>query len=157
MIEIFYRWNNMVIQNSDKKEIIFWISSKEVFLDWFDVTFPWEYEKSDILLEVKEYNEKLFYNFLMEWKHIIIVPEDNFDLKENILTFFWEVDILLIIWTKEATKVFENIEAKIVIPYGSEKDMFLNTIWQHRLEELKIYKQKWELPIDTTEFVNLGQ
>jgi hypothetical protein len=83
-----------------------------------------------------------------------LVTSDSFELKEDILSFFWDVDILLIVWTKQATKVYENIEAKVVIPYSEWKDLFLNTLWQH-IEEVESYKLKWELSIDTTEFVNL--
>jgi hypothetical protein len=123
-------------------------------LDSFDVTFPWEYEKSWILLEVKEYNDKLFYNFLIDWKHLVIIPDDSFEIKEDILEFFWDVDILIIKWSAASAKIFENIESKIVIPYGEAKDIFLNTLWQN-IEEVNVYKQKGELPIDSTEFVNL--
>jgi len=154
MLEIFYDKNNLVIENKDKKQIVFDYLDKKVLLDNFDVSFPWEYEKSWILLEVKEYNWNLYYNFLIEGKHLVIITEDNFELKEEISDFFGDVDILVIVWTKDATKIFENIEAKIVIPYWESKDIFLNTLWQHT-EELDKYKQKWELPIDTTEFVNL--
>lgn len=156
MLEVFYRKDDLVIQNSDKKEIVFNTLTDETVLDWFDVTFPWEYEKSGILLEVKEYGEKLFYNFLVDDKHVLIVTCDDFELKEEILKFFWDVDLLFIIWTKQAAKVFENIEAKIVVPYWEGKDLFLHALSQHT-EEVKNYKQKWELPFDTTEFVNLGK
>jgi len=154
MLDIFYEWKKLLIQNSDKKEISFDTESKKVSLDWFDVSFPWEYEKSNILLEVKQYSDNLYYNFLINWKHLVIITQDNFELKEEISDFFWDVDILVIIWTKEACKLFENIEAKIVVPYWESKDIFLNTLWQHTTEVDK-YKQKWELPIDSTEFVNL--
>jgi hypothetical protein len=30
--------------------------------------------------------------------------------------------------TKQAVKVFENIEAKVVVPYGEGKEIFLNTV-----------------------------
>ena len=156
MIEVFYRKNDLVIQNSDKKEIVFDTDTRDVLLDGFDVAFPWEYEKSGILLEVKEYGENLFYNFLVDGKHVLLVSIDNFELKEKILSFFWDVDLLFIVWTKDAAKIFESIEAKIVIPYGEWKDIFLNTLSQH-VEEVTNYKQKWELPFDRTEFVNLGK
>jgi len=154
MIDFAYKGNDLIITNDDKKQIVFNTNSLEVVLDWFDSTFPWEYEKSGILLEVKEYENTLFYNFLIDSKHIVIVSKDNFELKEDILSFFWDVDILIIIWTKDSIKIFENIEAKIVIPYWDEKDIFLNNLWKH-LEPVKNYKQKAELPFDTTEFVNL--
>lgn len=153
MIEIFNRDKNLIV-TSDKKEIVFNTSNLEITLDWFEVSHPWEYEKSWILLEVKEYFNSLFYNFLIEWHHIVFVTSDHFELKEDILSFFWDVDVLIIIWTKQATKVFENIEAKIVIPYSEWKDLFLSTLWQH-IEEVELFKIKGELPIDTTEFVNL--
>jgi len=156
MLEIFYDKNNLIIENKEKKQIVFDYLENKVNLDNFDVSFPWEYEKSGILLEVKEYNNNLYYNFLIEWKHLVIITNDNFELKEEISDFFGDVDILVITWTKDATKIFENIEAKIVIPYGESKDIFLNTLWQH-IEEVTKYKQKWELPIDTTEFVNLAK
>ena len=154
MLEIFYKQKDLIIQNSDKKNIKFNIENKTILLDDFDITFPWEYEKSGILVETKEYAWELFYNFLIEGKHLVIITKDNFELKEEILDFFGDVDILIIIWTKEAAKIFESIESKIVIPYGESKDIFLNTLWQN-VEEIDVYKQKWELPIDTTEFVNL--
>lgn len=156
MLEVFYKGSDLVIQNSDKKEIVFDTLLNEVKLDGFDVTFPWEYEKSGILLEVKEYGDNLFYNFLLDSKHVLIVPSDSFELKEEILSFFGDVDLLFIIGSKDAAKIFENIEAKIVIPYWETKDIFLNSLSQH-IEEVTNYKQKWELPIDRTEFVNLGK
>lgn len=154
MLDIFYEWKKLLIENSDKKLISFDTETKQVILDWFDVSSPWEYEKSNILLEVKQYLGNLFYHFLISWKHLLIVGEDNFELKEEISDFFWDVDILIIIWTKDACKLFESIEAKIVVPYGESKDIFLNTLGQH-IEEVDRYKQKWELPVDNTEFVNL--
>ena len=155
MIEVYNKWWKINITNSDKKSIIFDTSSGEVMIDDFTVSYPWEYEKSGILLVVKEYANKLFYHFVMETKHIILISDDSFDLKEEILSFFWDVDILIITWTKEAAKIFENIEAKLVIPYGEGKDIFLNTLGQH-IEEVESHKMKAELSIDTTEFVNLS-
>lgn len=63
MIEIFNEQNKFVIVDSSKKRIELNKETKEVTLDGFDVTYPWEYEKSGILLEVKEYEEKLFIIF----------------------------------------------------------------------------------------------
>ena len=154
MLDIFYKKENLIIENSDKKWISFNINTKEVFLEDYSVSFPGEYEKSSILLEVKKYKENLYYNFLIDSKHIVIITEDNIELKEEISDFFWDVDLLIIIGSKEACKLFESIEAKIVLPYGESKDIFLNTLWQHP-EEVEKYKQKGELPIDSTEFINL--
>jgi hypothetical protein len=56
-----------------------------VILDGYDVTFPGEYEKSGILLEVKEYAGILFYKFLMLDYHLVIIQSDSFELTEEIL------------------------------------------------------------------------
>jgi len=154
MIEITKKSSKIVIQDSSKKEIIFDAMSWEVQLDGYDVNHPGEYEKSSILLEVKEYSEVLFYNFLIDGKHLVIVTSDRFELKEEILSFFGDVDILVIIWSKEAAKVFENIEAKLVVPYGEWKELFLTTLGQYT-QEVESYKVKAEFALDATEFVNL--
>jgi len=155
MIEVYNKAWNLNITNSDKKNIVFNVSSWDIAIDDFNVSYPWEYEKSWILLEVKEYANKLFYHFVVDTKHIVLISDDTFELKEEILSFFWDVDILIITGTKEAAKIFENIEAKLVIPFGEWKDIFLNTLGQH-IEEVESHKIKAELSIDTTEFVNLS-
>jgi len=120
----------------------------------FNVTYQGEYEKSGNLLEVKEYTDLLFYKFLIDGKHMCIIYSDSFELKEEIVKFFGDVDILIITGTKEAVKIFENIEAKIVVPYWEGKDVFLNTLWQHT-ESVKSYKVWADIDGDRTEFVNL--
>ena len=154
MIDVFNNWDNLIIEDSNKKEIVFNKSTLQVLLDTFDVTNAWEYEKSGILLEVKEYSWILFYKFIIDTKRLLIVTSDTFELKEEILSFFWDVDVLVITWTKESAKIFESIEAKIVVPYWEAKDLFLTTLGQHTEEE-ETHKIKWELPIDSTLFINL--
>ena len=154
MLDIFYKKHELIIQNSEKKEIIFNTWDLNVLIDDFHVSYPWEYEKSGILLEVKEYDEMLFYNFLIDGIHLIIAPYDNFEIKEEILNFFWNVDILIIFGTKKSAKIFESIEAKIIIPYWEWKDIFLSTLWQN-IPEISRYKVKSELSIDPTLFLNL--
>lgn len=87
-MEIFYENNNLVVSSDDNKKIIFSPESNEVSIDDYSVSYPWEYEKSGILLEVKEYNGILFYKFTMNSKHIGLVTYDSFELKEEILSFF---------------------------------------------------------------------
>ena len=155
MIEISYKKTNLIcVKNSDKKEVTFDTELRTVKMDDFNVTYQGEYEKSGNLLEVKEYTDLLFYKFLIDSKHMCIIYSDSFELKEEIVKFFWDVDILIIIGTKDAVKIFENIEAKIVIPYGEGKDIFLNTVGQHS-EAVKTFKVWADLDGDRTEFVNL--
>lgn len=154
MIEIFKKNNLINIKNSNNTIVSLNIENEEVKIWDYIIDSPWEYEKSEILLEVMEYSNKLFYNFLIEWKVIFILFHDNFEQKEEIMSFFWDIDILLIIWTKNSTKIIENIEAKIVIPFGEWKNLFLNTISQYK-EELEVFKLKWDIWNENTEFINL--
>ncbi|MDQ7009594.1 MAG: hypothetical protein Q9M94_04870 [Candidatus Gracilibacteria bacterium] len=154
MLDIKYRKSDLIITDGDKNEISFNIEKNQIILDGFNISYSGEYEKSGILVEVKKYGDNLYYNFLIEKKRLVIITQDIFDLKEEILSFFGDVDILIIIGTKEAAKVFESIEAKLVIPYGESKDMFLHTLGQN-VEEVNSYKIKGDFSLDSTEFVNL--
>ncbi len=154
MLELKKIKDNICLLNSDKKEVLMSITESKVLLDGLDVNFPWEYEKSEILLEVKQYNGQLFYNFSLEGKTVVYFFDEKFELKEEIMTFFWDVDILIINWSKESVKVFENIEARVVVPFWEGKDVFLNTLAQ-TAEPAKSYKLKADTSLDSTEFVNL--
>lgn len=85
----------------------------------------------------------------------MIVQSDNFELTENTLGFFGDVDVLIIKGTKAGVKIYENIEAKLVIPYGEEKEIFLNSLGQTK-EAVDTFKLKGELNGEITEFVNLN-
>ncbi len=126
---------------------------KNIKIDDYQIDFPGEYEKSWILIEVKEYNNQLFYNLKIDSKSLLVIFEETFEIKEEILSFFGDVDVLLIKWTKDSVKMTENIEARVVIPFGETKDIFLNTVGQH-LEEVSIYKYKSDI-MDETIYVNL--
>lgn len=157
MIEVFNKDNKVNIKSINNVLITLDIDKKEVSIGDYLIDFPWEYEKSWILLEVKEYEQKMFYSFLVEQKIIFVLFEDEFDIsKQEILSFFWDVDILLIVWTKNAAKISENIEARVVIPFWESKDIFLNTLWQHK-EEIDNFKLKVEMWVENTEFINLKQ
>jgi len=155
-MEIFNNKWIIEITSNSKSKISFDTNTKLVSIDWLDVSHPWEFEKAWILLEVKEYASILFYSFTIDSKHLVIISNDNFELKEEILSFFWDVDVLVIVWSRESAKIFENIEARVVVPYGELKQTFLTTLWQHS-EEVPSYKIKWELSDDTSEFINLAE
>jgi len=154
MLEFFYKDNALVIASGNKKEIVFDIEDEKIFLDSFLVDMPWEFEKSEILLEVKQWKEKLFYKFNIDNKVVVILLDDNFEAEEEILSFFGDVDILILPWSKASVKIYENIEAKLVLPYNEGKDIFLQALSQHQ-EAVKEYKLKWELSWERTEFINL--
>jgi hypothetical protein len=155
MIQFSTQKNIIEIKNADGKSIFFDTSAVSVKLQDFDVTHPGEYEKSGNLLEVKEYQGSLFYKFLVDSKHLAIVTSESFEMQEEILSFFGDIDVLIIIGSKAAVKVFENIEAKVVIPYGEAKDIFFTTVAKHP-EAVSVFKVGSELDGDSTEFVNLA-
>ena len=153
-MEIRKKKNILEIESDSKWIIYFDEETKEVKIWDLIVSYPWEYEKSGILLEVKEYSWELFYSFAVDSKHIFFVLTDNFELKEEIVSFFWDVDVLIIVWTKKSVNIFENIEARVVIPYGEGKDLFLQSLWQN-ISPVSSYKLKSDLSLENTEFVNL--
>ena len=153
-MEIRKKKNILEIESDSKWIIYFDEETKEVKIWDLIVSYPWEYEKSGILLEVKEYSWELFYSFAVDSKHIFFVLTDNFELKEEIVSFFWDVDVLIIVWTKKSVNIFENIEARVVIPYGEGKDLFLQSLWQN-ISPVSNYKLKLDLSLENTEFVNL--
>jgi len=154
MIEISNNKWIISVETSTKNTITLDTNSSEVKIDDLNVVHAGEFEKSGILLEVKSYSNKLFYSFTVDSKHVVIITDDIFDLKEEILSFFWDVDVLIITGSKESAKIYENIEARVVVPYWDGKSTFLTTLWQH-IEEVKSFKVKWDFSIDSTEFVNL--
>ena len=151
-MEIRKKKNILEIESDSKWIIYFDEEAKEVKIWDLIVSYPWEYEKSGILLEVKEYSDNLFYSFSVDWNHVLYVLTDDFELKEEILSFFWDVDVLIICWTKKAVKI---LEARVVVPYWETKSIFLQTLGQNR-EEVSSFKLKWEYSPDNTEFVNLA-
>lgn len=155
MIEISNKSGIISVETGAKNKITLDIDSKEVKIDDLNVVHAWEFEKSGILLEVKSYSDKLFYSFTIDSKHLVIINDDKFELKEEILSFFWDVDVLIIIGSKESAKISENIEARVVVPYWDGQSTFLTALWQH-IEEVKSFKVKWDFSIDSTEFVNLA-
>ncbi len=156
MIEINNKAGIISVSDGSKATIALDTNSLEVKIDNLNVVHAWEFEKSWILLEVKSYNNNLFYSFTIDSKHLVIITNDTFELKEEILSFFGDVDVLIIKWSKESAKIFENIEARMVVPYWDWKSTFLTTLWQH-IDEVSSYKVKWEFSIDSTEFINLAQ
>ncbi|MDD3793823.1 MAG: hypothetical protein PHI37_03360 [Candidatus Gracilibacteria bacterium] len=155
-MEIFNNKGIIEITSNSKNKINFNTDTKHVNIDGLDVTYPGEFEKAGILLEVKEYANILFYSFTIDSKHLVIISNDNFELKEEILSFFGDVDVLVIVGSRESAKIFENIEARVVVPYGESKQTFLTTLGQHS-EEVPSYKIKLELSDDTSEFINLAE
>jgi hypothetical protein len=66
MIEIFNNSGVVSVKTASKSTVTFDTNSLEVKIDDLNVVHPGEFEKSGILLEVKEYNKILFYSFTID-------------------------------------------------------------------------------------------
>ena len=155
MLEIFNENTLLKVKNSDNKVIVVDTVNKKVSIDDFGIDYPGEYEKSWILSEVFEFEQKLFYSIHNEQKLIMVIFDEVNEIKEELLEFFGDVDVLLVAWTKNMQKLIENIETRVVIPFGEGKDVLLNTLWQHK-EEISSFKLKQEMWEENTEYVNLA-
>ena len=80
-MELRSKKNLLEVESNSKNIISLDKETNEVKIDDLVVSYPWEYEKSGILLEVKEYEKNLFYSFSVDSKHILFVLVDNFELK----------------------------------------------------------------------------
>lgn len=154
MLEISYKNQAIGIKNSENILISLFLDEKCVAIGDYKVDFPGEYEKSNILLEVKEFEQKLFYSFMVEWYSIVCIYDDTFEPKEELVSFFGDIDILCIIGSKLSAKISENIEAKVILPFGEGREVFLHTLGQNK-DPVEVYKVKGEISGDTTEYVNL--
>ncbi len=155
MIEVTRKDNCLNIKdwNSIITKIDF--ENNQVIIDWYLLDFPWEYEKSLILAEIKSYQDKLFYILNIDFLKFLIIFDDNFDIKEEIVSFFWDVDFLFINTSKNSQVITESIESKVVIPFWEFKDIYLNSVWQHK-EWISSFKVKSkDLLSDNTEYINL--
>ena len=68
MIEITNKEWLISVDASNKSKITLDTNNNEVKIDDLNVVHAGEFEKSGILLEVKEYAEKLFYSFTIDSK-----------------------------------------------------------------------------------------
>ena len=137
-MELLKKNGNIVIV-SEKREIEF--LENAIVLDGMDIDFPGEYEKSGFLLAMHEIQDKRLFCVRIEGKNIAYIPTDTLEITEEVVDFFGNIDILVILGDKNSTKIFENLETYIVLPYGPEKDLFLTALGQHS-EAIEKYKVK---------------
>lgn len=150
-MDILKKWEAIIV-SWDKIEVVF--ENWSINIDWMLIDFPWEYEKSWIMWHVIEKWDKILFQINFLWKNIAYINYSELTVDESVVDFFWDIDILIIKWSKESIKIFENLEAKRVVPTWEQKDIFFSTLWQHPEEEEshKIREQVWENEVI---FINL--
>lgn len=155
MIEIFNKNDILNIKSDINTNVFIDWKNKSVKIWNFNIDFPWEYEISWILAEVKEYQNKLFYSLIINSRNIFVLFYDDFELKEEIISFFWNINILLINSLKNSNKIVESIEANVVIPFWEWKEALLHILGQHK-EKIENFKFKDDLWNNNTEFIYLA-
>lgn len=156
MIELKNNSNILEVKSSFPQIVYFDYENANVKMGEYEIDSPGEYEKSWILCEVFEKDEKLFYRFIIEEKVIAWVLYDNIsEIQEEVIGFLWDVDILLIIGSKASAKFIENIEARVVVPLSEGKEVFFNQLWQKK-EEMTVFKLRQDMGEEQIEFVNLA-
>ena len=132
--------NNQIVITSDKKEISLQ-STESIVLDGMTIDFFGEYEKSGFLATFHEVEGKNLFTLRVEGKNIAYVPTDTLEITEKVVDFLGNIDILILPGDKNATKIFENLEARMVIPYGEGTPVFLSSLGQN-IEMADKYKTK---------------
>jgi hypothetical protein len=147
--------NNQIVITSDKKEIIF-ESPTSIVLDTMTIDFFGEYEKSGFLATYHEVERKSLFTIRVEGKNIAYIPMDTLDITEKVINFLGNIDILILPGDKNSTKIFENIEARMIVPYGEETPIFLSSLGQN-IEMVDKYKTKEvDFESESTVFVRVG-
>ncbi len=147
--------NNQIVITSDKKEILFQ-SPTSIVLDGMTIDFFGEYEKSGFLATFHEVEGKNLFTLRVEGKNIAYVPTDTLEITEKVVDFLGNIDILILPGDKNATKIFENVEARVVVPYGEETPVFLSSLGQN-IEITDKYKTKEsDFEAESTVFVRVG-
>jgi len=151
-MDIAKKWDTIVL-SGEKKEIVF--ENWEIIVDSLKINFPGEYEKSWIMIHVIEKNDKLIYQLKFLDKNIWYISFDELEIDEEVSNFFWDIDILIMKWSKQSVKIFENLETKNIVPYGEQKDIFFSTLWQtiEPVASQKIKEAIWENEVT---FINLA-
>lgn len=147
--------DNQIVIISDKKEIVF-SSPTSITLDGMTLDFPGEYEKSGFLVTIHEIQGVFLFTLRVEGKNIAYVPTDTLEITEKVVDFLGNIDMLILPGDKNATKIFENLEAHIVVPYGEEAPVFLSSLGQN-IESVDKYKTKEaDFESEGTVFVRVG-
>lgn len=147
--------DNQIVITSEKKEIIF-NTPKSIILDTMLIDFPGEYEKSGVLVTHHEIQGVSLFTLRVEGKNVAYVPTDTLEITETVVDFLGNIDILILPGDKSATKIFENLEARMVIPYGEETPLFLSSLGQN-IEMVEKHRTKEiDFESESTVFVRVG-
>ena len=141
--------------SSEKKAIV--LEGGGIQVDGMTIDFPGEYEKSEVLVHAMDLAGSIVYELRVEGRVIAYLPPTvTQESEEQLSAFFQNLDILVLAGSKESAKISEFLDARIVIPYGEGKDIFLTTFGQ-AIEAVDKFKPKEaDFEGEKTVFVRLG-
>lgn len=146
---------NVLTITTDKKIVRFAPEGLEI--DGLKIEMAGEYEKSGILLQTRLIGEILVHELQVERKVIGFIPAEILETSEELVAFFDELDMLLISGAKSDIQIFENLEARMVVPYGEFRETFLSSVGQASLEAVEKFKTKEsDFNGESTVFVKLA-
>ena len=146
---------NVLTITTDKKIVRFAPEGLEI--DGLKIEMAGEYEKSGILLQTRLIGEILVHELQVERKVIGFIPAEILEASEELVAFFDELDMLLISGAKSDIQIFENLEARMVVPYGEFRETFLSSVGQASLEAVEKFKTKEsDFNGESTVFVKLA-
>lgn len=148
--------NNQIVIVSDKKEIVF-SGTASIVLDGMVIDFFGEYEKSGFLVTFQEIENKPLFTLRVEGKNIAYIPTDTLEITEKVVDFLGNTDMLILQGNKNSTKIFENLEARIVVPYGEETPVFLASLGQNIEPVDKFRTKESDFESEATVFVRIGK
>ena len=154
-MEISPRSDALLI-TSEKREIL--LESDAVSVDGMRFDFTGEYERAGVGVEVRMVAGVFVATLHIERKNIAYIAAEIAEVPEDIVEFFGNIDILLLPSGRHITKLYEILEARIVIPFGESAHEALTALGQANAEPMPRYRSKEsDFDADTTRFIYLSE
>lgn len=138
-MEFLLKSERVTAITADKAEIIFAVEGLSIA--GYLIDFPGEYERSGVLVEAIEQQGGLVFHLKTEGIKIAYFDHEKFEPTKELVGFLGDVDVLVLRGSKESAKSAEEIDARVVIPYGTGAQSFLAALGQN-LEAMPKYKLK---------------
>lgn len=138
----------------EKAAVVF---AEPIRIDGYDIDYPWEYEKSGIIAEVRDYGDVQVTRFTAGDKTILFLPDTIESMTSQMTQFAGDVDILIVPGRKELQKIIESIDARVVIPYGPTKSALFGVFGQNLEPESKKVLKAGDYDDEHTLFVHLAE
>ena len=146
--------NNTTVSVLSEKKVIS-LDPTHITLDNLVIDCPGEYEKSGILMYVRQHDGIMYAYFRVEGYWLGFISSVPQEIPADILDFFGQLDILVAPFAKSEQKFIEQIEPKMLVSFA-ESSSDLVQILGNELNTDGSYKLKaQDITSDKTSFVRL--